>query len=259
MTLVLQDTWALTWRWLIHLRRDVMSLTIGLIQPLTFLLFGVAFRETLSARGADATVASGDYPTFVAIGVVVFTMLVNAFMGGIPIVFDRETGFMDKILASPVSRTAIVASRFVYVIFFSLIQAFVVLAAAWLLLGARFVSPLGTIAAVVGYGGLLSAAISAGSLACAFVFPHHSTFFAITGFFMTPVLILSTAFVPLWRMPAWMAYVAWANPLTHAIEPIRSFALGAPCASLLGHAIVLVGWDMVLIALAVRVVRSRLD
>lgn len=260
MTLVLRDTWALTRRWLIHLRRDFMSLTIGLIQPLTFLLFGVLFRDLFGARGAAAgAIGTADYPAFFTVGVVVFTLLVNAFMGGIPIVFDRETGFMDKILASPVSRTAIVASRFVYVTAFSLVQAFIVLAVAWALLGVRFASPIATPLAIVVYGALLSAGISALSLACAFVFPHHSTFFAITGFFMTPVLILSSAFIPLEHMPAWMALVARVNPLTHAIEPIRAFALGAGGGSPLYHAAVLAAWDAVLIALSVHVVRRRLD
>jgi ABC-2 type transport system permease protein len=260
--IVLQDTWTLLRRWLIHLRRDSMSLSIGLIQPLTFLLFGVLFREVFRGGGMGADASMGNYPAFFAVGVVVFTMLVNAFMGGIPIVFDRETGFMDKILASPVSRSAIVLSRFAYVTFFSLLQAFVVLGVAWVLLGIRFASPLGTVLAVIAYGTLLSAGISAISLACAFLFPHHSMFFAITGFLMTPVLVLSSAFVPIERMPGWMELLARMNPLTHAIQPIRAMALGDSTQVFYGyggHAVALIAFDLVCLALAVRVVKKRLD
>lgn len=263
MTIVIQDTWTLLRRWLIHLKRDFMSLSIGLIQPLTFLLFGVVFREVFGARGpAAGAIGTTDYPAFFTVGVVVFTMLVNAFMGGIPIVFDRETGFMDKVLASPISRTAIVASRFLYVTFFSLVQAFVVLVVARLALGVHFASPLGTPAAILLYGSLLSAGISALSLACAFTFPHHSTFFAITGFFMTPVLVLSSAFVPIDRMPAWMSLVSQVNPLTHAIEPIRAMALGDVGHLFLGwggHALALLAFDVLCVAWAVRVVKKKLD
>ena len=37
MTALIQDTWGLTQRWLIHLRKDKMSLSLGILQPLILL------------------------------------------------------------------------------------------------------------------------------------------------------------------------------------------------------------------------------
>jgi ABC-2 type transport system permease protein len=264
MTL-LADTWALTQRWLIHLRRDRMSLMLGIIQPLILLtLAGPLLHHVTRDAGPVRALMTerfqtDDYLTFLFSGVAVFTILVNSILGGIPIVFDRETGFMDKVLASPISRLAIPASRFVYVIFYSLLQVGVIGVVA-LLLGVRpHGDPLFAVGVLVGYGALLCAGISVLSLALAFVFPHHSIFFAITGFMLSPLLVLSPTFVARASMPGWMQTVATFNPMTHAIEPIRAAFLGLPHDGWLVSAGGLLFFDALCFALAVRVLRRRLE
>lgn len=264
-----QDTWGLTKRWLIHLRKDKMSLTLGIIQPLILLtLVGPLLHHVVNDAGELQRLMSDrfqttDYLTFVFSGIAVFTILVNSILGGIPIVFDRETGFMDKILASPVSRLSIVAARFAYVVLYSFIQVGIISLVA-VALGVRPESPLLAMVATLGYGALLCAGLTVLSLALAFVFPHHSIFFAITGFLLTPLLVLSPTFVSLSSMPGWMATVAWLNPMTHAIEPIRAaflapgwaeWATPARAASAGG----LLVFDVVCFAFATWVIRKRID
>jgi len=263
MSYFVQDTWGLTQRWLIHLRKDRMSLTLGIIQPLILLTLAgpllhhvVRDAEDLRAVMLDRF-QTDDYLTFLFSGIAAFTVLVNSILGGIPIVFDRETGFMDKILASPVSRGSIVTSRFLYVIFYSLIQVGIIFGVA-LLLGVRPANPAFAIAVLVGYAALLSAGITVLSLALAFIFPHHSIFFAITGFMLSPLLVLSPTFVARDAMPDWMAWIAVANPMTHAIEPIRAAFLGQD-ANYLMSAVGLLIFDAICFALAIQVLRKRLD
>jgi len=257
------DTLGLTRRWLIHLRRDKMSLTLGVIQPLILLvlvgpLLHHVVRDASELRDLmTERFQTDDYLTFLFSGVAVFTILVNSILGGIPVVFDRETGFMDKILAAPVSRLAIVASRFLYVVFYSLLQVGVISVVA-VAIGVRPEQPLLALGAVVGYGALLAAGITVLSLALAFVFPHHSIFFAITGFLLSPLLVLSPTFVARETMPGWMAAVAAFNPMTHAIEPIRSAFLGTD-ATWLYSAGWLLAFDALCFAFAVGVIRKRLD
>lgn len=263
MTALLADTWGLTRRWLVHLRRDRMSLVLGTLQPLILLtLVGPLLHHVVRDAGALEALMlerfrTADYLTFLFSGVAVFTILVNSVLGGIPVVFDRETGFMDKILASPVSRLSIVASRFLYVVLYSLIQVGVITLLG-LLLGVRPANPLLAVAALVGYGALLCAGLTVLSLALAFIFPHHSIFFAIAGFLLSPLLVLSPTFVARDAMPGWMASVAAWNPMTHAIEPIRAAFLGTP-ASWGTSALWLLVFDAICFAVAVRVIRRRLD
>ena len=110
---LVSDTWALTTRWLIHLRRDFMSLSMGLLQPLLWLfLFGGIFRNfTSNSPNVQQSFGNVDYLTFYTSGVLAFTTLTNAVLGGIPVVFDRENGFFDRILSAPVSRLSITFTR----------------------------------------------------------------------------------------------------------------------------------------------------
>jgi len=266
MAYVITDTISLTRRWLIHLRKDRMSLTLGIIQPLILLtlvgpLLDHVVEDTSEIQAFMAKrFRTDDYLSFLFSGIAVFTILVNSILGGIPIVFDRETGFMDKILASPVSRFSIVASRFLYVILYSLLQVAIISVVACLI-GVRPASPLLALVTVVGYGALLCAGITVLSLALAFIFPHHSIFFAITGFLLSPLLVLSPTFVARESLPDWMALIAGFNPMTHAIEPIRVAFVGSELVpeQMLTSAVWLLVFDVVCFALAVRVIKRRLD
>jgi ABC-2 type transport system permease protein len=269
MSLV-RDTLSLTQRWMIHLRKDKMSLTLGIIQPLILLtLVGPLLDHVVTDASEVESLksllhdrfATTDYLSFLFSGIAVFTVLVNSILGGIPIVFDRETGFMDKILAAPVSRLSIVAARFLYVILYSLIQVGIISAVA-VAIGVRPENPLLALGVLVAYSTLLCAGITVMSLALAFIFPHHSIFFAITGFLLTPLLVLSPTFVARGSMPGWMQHVATFNPMTHAIEPIRTAFLvpgGGELEPYLVSAGCLLIFDVVCFALAVRVIKRRLD
>lgn len=267
---ILVDTWSQTRRWLIHLRKDKMTLTLGIIQPLILLTLVGPLLDHIVAdvSGVEAIhqlmqerFGTADYLSFLFSGIAVFTILVNSILGGIPVVFDRETGFMEKILAAPVSRLSIVAARFVYVILYSLLQVGII-AIVGVMIGVRPENPLLAPAILILYGTLLCAGITVLSLALAFVFPHHSIFFAITGFLLSPLLVLSPTFVARASMPGWMQTVAMFNPMTHAIEPIRAAFLttgGGPFDLYLTSAIWLIGFDVLAFLLAVRVIKRRLD
>jgi ABC-2 type transport system permease protein len=131
-------------------------------------------------------------------------------------------------------------------------------------MGVRFAAnPFLVLAGIAVYGALLSAGVTALSLALAFSAPHHAVFFTITGFFLTPLLFLSSAFVPLHKLPDAWRFVALANPLTHAIDPIRALLCGAKSVggdpAYVFHAAVLLAFDFVAFALSVRVIKRRLD
>ena len=263
MSTLVADTWALTWRWLLHAKRDIMSLSMGLMQPLFWLiLFGGVFRGFASGANLRQSFGGVDYLTFYTSGVLAFTTLTNAVLGGVPLVFDRETGFFDRILSAPVSRLSIVLSRFLYITLYSLAQTYLVLGVA-LLMGVSFqASTALALAGVAVYSALLAAGITALSLALAFT-SNHVAFFTITGFFLTPLLFISSAFVPLDRLHGIWYALAVANPLTHAIDPVRALMCGTaavggdPAYAL--HAGALAIFDVVCFAVAVSVIKKRLD
>lgn len=255
------ETMALTRRWLLHLKRQRATMIIGILQPLVWLvLFGSLFGKVAQGRGGQFY--TEDYLTFQTAGVLVMTVLGNAFMGGIPILFDRETGFLDKLLVAPISRAALFTSRFLYVVVFSMGQVAVVLAVAWLM-GVRLAGGWMALVDITIYGSLLAAAFTIQSLALAFVFKHHAAYFAISGFLLTPFIFLSSALLPLTLMPDWLVVVATINPLTHAIEPIRAAIVGGYAeASWLDpqrHLIYLIGFTVISMVWGLGVLRRAVD
>ena len=218
-----QETFALTRRLFIQLVRRPSTLIAGLLQPLIWLvLFGALF----SNAPEDLLPGDMSYGRFLGAGVIVFTAFSGALNAGLPVMFDREFGFLNRLLVAPlISRSSIIFSSVIYITSISLLQSF---------------SIMGT-ASLLGYGWpgfdglllilltllLLVFAVTALSLGLAFALPGHIELIAVIFVANLPLLFASTALAPISFMPGWLGWLASINPLTFAIEPIRA-AYGGP-------------------------------
>jgi ABC-2 type transport system permease protein len=87
----------------------------------------------------------------------------------------------------------------------------------------------------------------------------HAAFIGIISFVTLPLIFLSSALVPRSVMPVWMAWLALLNPMTYAIEGVRSLVLtGWDWPLLLKLMAVLLLFDVVCVTLGVRVFRRSL-
>ena len=213
----IQETLALTKRLFIQLQRRPSTLVAGIIQPFMWLvLFGALFSKAPSGLfGSDIS-----YAKFLAPGVIVFTAFSGALNAGLPIMFDREFGFLNRLLVAPLSsRYSIVAASTVYIITLSFIQtAVIVFASAILGAGIPGIAGLSAIALIVF---LIVLGVTALSLGLAFALPGHIELLAVIFVTNLPLLFASTALAPLGFMAGWLQVIASLNPLTYAIEPIR--------------------------------------
>jgi ABC-2 type transport system permease protein len=213
----LQETSALTRRLFIQLQRRPSTLIAGLIQPVMWLfLFGALFQNVPQGLFGE----SQNYGQFLGAGVIVFTAFGGALNAGLPVMFDREFGFLNRLLVAPlVSRFSIVLASAIFIATLSLIQTVVIVAAS-AGLGAGFpnLAGLGLVFAIVL---LLVLGVTALSLALAFALPGHIELIAVIFVTNLPLLFASTALAPLNFMPLWLQVVASLNPLSYAIEPIR--------------------------------------
>lgn len=255
MSEFLQETRAQLVRWLIHLRRERFSITFALISPVIFLVFfGGAFSGI-----APPSLPGGDYRTFILAGIVALTVFGSSLSGGIELLFDKENGTLTRILAAPISRASILVSRFLYVNLVSSLQVLIVVTLAFLL-GVRIATGLPGLAALLGLGLLLGFSLTIISLALAFSLTNHGEFFAILSFLTLPLAFLSTAFVPLERMPAWMAFCARLNPMTYAVNGMRTLVVSGWDWNSLGRMVlVLLAFDALALAVGVRVLRRRIS
>ena len=197
-----QEVMALARRWWIELLRERLNLVLSILQPAIWLVFFGAGVE----RAIDAEViGTDDYVGFMLAGIVTFTIVGNGVSGAMPLLWDKETGYLDRLMSMPIARSSVIVSRFVFQVAQQSAQILLVVLVAYAV-------------------------------------PQHGTFFAIAGFVSLPLLFMSNAFVPLDAMPGWMAVVARLNPLTYAIEAMRTLVIRGWAASIF--------WSLAVLALA---------
>lgn len=217
-----QETLALTRRLFLQLQRRPSTLVAGVLQPLIWLvLFGALF-----ANAPEGMLPGGmSYGRFLGAGVIVFTAFSGALNAGLPVMFDREFGFLNRLLVAPLrSRSSIVLASVLYITALSLIQSLAIMATA-ALLGYGWPGGLGLLL-VLGTLLLLVFAVTGLSLGLAFALPGHIELIAVIFVANLPLLFASTALAPLSFMPGWLGWLAALNPLTFAIEPIRAAYAG---------------------------------
>ena len=212
-----QEISALTWRLFIQLIRRPSTLFAGILQPLIWLLL---FAALFSNAPIDFLPGSSSYGEFLGAGLIVFTAFSGALNAGLPVMFDREFGFLNRLLVAPLSsRNSIVISSVIYITTISLLQSLAIMATSallgygWPSLGGFLLIAVTLLLLVVGITGV--------SLGLAFVLPGHIELIAIIFIANLPLLFASTALAPLSFMPLWLGWIASINPLTFAIEPIR--------------------------------------
>jgi ABC-2 type transport system permease protein len=216
-----QEVLSLARRWYIQLIRDPLNLAFSVIQPAIWLVFfgmGIASAIDKDVIGTDS------YLAFVLPGIIAFTVVTNSVTGAMPLLWDKEGGYLDKLLSMPIARSSVIVSRFVFQLGLVTAQVILVLLVA-LAMGIRVAAGLPGVVAILTADALLIMALTAASSALVYRVPTHGTFFAVTGFIMLPLLFISNAFVPVEAMPGWMAVAARANPLTYAIEAMRILIL----------------------------------
>jgi ABC-2 type transport system permease protein len=217
-----QEISALTMRWVRRLSREKFSMLFTLVQPM---LFWLIFFGNLFQRATDTQVVQApNYISFLAAGVVVMTVLNNGLAGGVDLLFDKENGFLERLMSTPIHRSSVILSRFIFVMSITSLQVLVILGVA-ALFGVRPATGWLGIAVILLISILFGVGLTAISMAMAFSVKSHGDFFSVLGFLSLPMIFLSSALVPLVAMPGWMQVLAWFNPMTWAIDAVRPLIL----------------------------------
>ncbi len=218
----LEETIEIMYRLLIQNNRRPANLIINIIQPLLWLLlFGALFQNAPIYLFENYNI---QYKEFLHPGIIIFTGFNSAINSGLPIIFDREFGFFNRILISPITnKKSIVYSSIIHSWLISIIQVLIVIfITLWQtekninlnILNIFFQLTINTI---------IITNISIISICNALILPGHIEFIAFTTLLINlPTLFTSTALAPLSFMPIWLQIICCINPLTYAIEAIRN-------------------------------------
>ena len=236
-------TWAMSlteWR---KLRHNQLDLVTRSVQPLLWLfVFGTAMSNLHSIPTGGI-----DYRAYLAPGVMAQAAMFVAIFFGLAVIWERDVGQLQRLLATPLPRSAIVLGKAAGAATRALVQAV-------LLMIVVAIAGIGLAWSVVGVlGALVLLAIGTGAFAClsmviASLVKERERFMGIGQLVMMPLFFASSALYPLAVMPGWLKAIAHVNPLTYEVEGLRSFLLGG------GHPwldmLVCLGWLCVLAAAA---------
>lgn len=196
---------------------------VSLVQPIIWLgLFGQLFKKVVEIPGFTST----SYIQFLTPGVVVMTAFFSGLWAGMGIIEDLNDGVIDRMLATPVSRSAMIAARVLHSALTVLIQSAIILLMG-LALGSGLPGGIGGAAAILGICMLLTAGFAAISNGLALITRQQDTLVAIVQFFGMPLTFLSTAFLAATVMPDWIRSVTRFNPVNWSVEGARYALLGA--------------------------------
>lgn len=249
MSLWAQEMRALLRRWQLQFVREPVNVVLTLAQPAMWLVF---FGGGVGRVIDPGLVGGTGYTGFVLPGVIAFDVIGASISAAVPLLWDKETGYLGKLLSMPIAKYSLLLSRLVFLAAVTTVQICGILLVAGAL-GVRVADPLLGGLLIVVIGDLLAVALTSVFLAIALRGPGHNTFFAVSGFVTLPLLLTSSAFVPLTSMQAWMGFVARLNPLTYAIESTRGVVLAGPGGVLLGDLAMLIVVTVLCVAVTCRI------
>ncbi len=198
------------------LRHDPTELLTRSIQPVLWLvIFGQTFGQVRAFHPEGVS-----YQAFLMPGILSQSVMFIAIFFGISIIWEKDMGILQKFLAMPVPRLALVLGKALAAGVRALSQAAIVfLLAATIgiplrwhfpgLLGAAFVATLGAV-----FFATLSMIIAA-------LVKTRERFMGVGQLITMPLFFASNALYPVSIMPAWLKVVAAVNPLSYMVDFLR--------------------------------------
>jgi ABC-2 type transport system permease protein len=205
--------------------RQPVFLVITLVQPMVWLLmFGALFRSVVRIPGFAG---GASFLEFLTPGVVAMTALFSAMWAGTVFIDDMQRGVMDRLLASPVRRGAMMNGTLVYQSLTSVVQTVIVLVVA-VLAGARFHGGVVGVVVTLACACLLTVVCAGLSNAIALMARQQEALIGISQFLSLPMTFLSSAIMDPSLAPGWIRNCARFNPLDWAVVASRETLLGSP-------------------------------
>jgi ABC transporter DrrB family efflux protein len=214
-------------RSLLKFLRTPQLVVLGTIQGAMFLvIFRYVFGGAIRATGLS-------YVDFLVPGFITTGVLFSGMYAATGVAEDLEQGFVDRLRSLPIPRSAVLAGR--------------ALADTAMQLWSLIVTTAICFAVSFRIHGSVSDALAAFGLLVVFGFAFEWLFIAIGlvagnaqaaqgfGVLVFPLTFVSSAYVPVATMPAWLRVVAEHQPVTMMADAVRALTQGQAATATLGH------------------------
>ncbi|MBW2653276.1 MAG: ABC transporter permease [Deltaproteobacteria bacterium] len=165
------------------------------------------------------TMGKLSYIEFIAPGMIGMVLLFSSISFGIMVIWDRQFGFLKEMLVAPISRTSIVVGKALGGVTTSMFQALLFLIVCFAI-GIKIPSPLMLLLLF-----LVMILIAVGFVLVGIAFSSRMKdfhgFSLIMNFVVMPIFFLSGAFFPLDKLPEWLKWFVYIDPLTYGVDALR--------------------------------------
>jgi ABC-2 type transport system permease protein len=214
----LRGVYTIWYRDMLRFAKDKMRLIGSVFMPLLFLfVFGSGLGAQMGMLRPGVNFSQFLFP-----GIIGMTVLMNSFMSGVSVVWDREFGFLKEVLVAPINRASVAVGKTLGAATVAIIQGAVILLFAPLI--GVSLSP-GTVAILLPAMFLLALAMGSFGVLLATRIRTIEAFQAIMPMLTFPMIFLSGVFFSVEDAPTWMSIVSKVNPATYGVTIIRQIAL----------------------------------
>lgn len=252
---LLTDTWFQIGR---HIRTQIRMrvwIVMNLIQPVVWLLlFPQIFKAVSELPGVG-----GSYLQFLAPGVVVMTVLFGSAWAGMGMLHDIDMGVLSKMLATPVTRVSIIASRVMASMAMLVVQALIIFTIA-VIMGVDIATGAPGVLFSIVLISLLGLGFAGFSNGLALLFRRPEPMMGVINFIAMPTVFLSSTMMPAQLLPGWLDTFRQFNPVDYAVVGVRDLVLtGYVWSDLWRSLAVLAAWAGVGIFFGTLMFRARAE
>jgi ABC-2 type transport system permease protein len=213
----LRQTGWMVLRQLRNLIRQPIWVVMMVVQPMIWLvLYGQLFSKVPSLRGG-----AGSYVEFLAPGIICMNAFFGGMWSGMGMITDLDRKVIDRFLAAPASRFAIVLSQVVRAGITAMVQTLVILLVG-LALGVRVHGGVTGWLVVFAAAFLLASAFAGFSNGLALIFRRPESMIATANMVGLPLMFLSSILLGFALMPGWIKTIARFNPVNWGVEAGRN-------------------------------------
>ncbi len=219
----LNGLYALWYREFKVFTREKSRVVSSLIQPLMWLIIfgtglGSALGESFSGSGAS-------YQTFIFPGILAMTILFGSLFFGLYIIMDKRVDFLKEVLVAPLSRTTIFFGKILGGATDGTIEIIILMVLGALFFGIHF-TIYSAILTLVIIALLMISIISLG-LTFGAIMTSPEGFGLVISFVIFPLFFLSGALFPVKTLPTWLFAFVALNPVSYAVDALRSTIIGS--------------------------------
>jgi len=218
------DVWVNFKRWNLKAVRNPFVLVVSLVQPIIFLVLFTEVFGNVAGGAVSQGIPGINYETYLVPAIAIQVALAAAITSGVGLVNDIENGMFEKVLVTPMNRTAVFVGKTAAEVFRIAVQIGIILGLG-VLLGAEVVTSIAGVVGIVVIGVLFSLWFVAFSNALAVLTRDQESTIIGANLLQFPLLFLSSAFLPLAALPDWIQTFARFNPVTYGVDATRSLMI----------------------------------